>query len=35
MCLKIYEFDPTKFLSDPQLAWQANLKETSKIRSFN
>ena len=28
MCLKIYEFDPTHFLSAPGLAWQAALKKT-------
>ena len=28
MCLKIYEFDPVKFLSAPGLAWQAALKKT-------
>ena len=28
MCLKIYELDPAKFLSDPGLAWQAVLKKT-------
>ena len=27
MCLQIYELDPTKFLSDPGLAWQAALKK--------
>ena len=33
--LKIYELDPAKFLSAPGLAWQAALKDWSKIRSFN
>ena len=28
MCLKIYEFDPAKFLSAPGLAWQVALKKT-------
>ena len=28
MCLKIYELDPTKFLSAPRLACQAALKNT-------
>ena len=28
MCVKIYELDPTKFLSAPGLAWQADLKKT-------
>ena len=28
MCMKIYEFDPAKFLSVPWLAWQAALKKT-------
>ena len=28
MCLKIYELDPTKFLSAPGLAWQVALKGT-------
>ena len=28
MCLKIYELDPSKFLSAPGLAWQAALKKT-------
>ena len=28
MSLKIYEVDPTKFLSTPGLAWQAALKKT-------
>ena len=28
MCLKIYELDPSKFLSAPGLAWQATLKKT-------
>ena len=26
MCIKIGELDPTKFLSAPGLAWQADLK---------
>ena len=28
MCLKIYKLDPAKFLSTPELAWQATLKKT-------
>ena len=28
MCLKIYELDPAKFLSAPELAWKATLKKT-------
>ena len=32
MCLKVYEFDPAKFLSVPGLAWQAALKNI-KIKS--
>ena len=28
MSLKIYEVDPTKFLSTPGLAWQAAFKKT-------
>ena len=28
MCLEIYHLDPTKFLSAPELAWQAALKRT-------
>ena len=28
MCLKIYELDPAKFPSAPQLAWQAALRKT-------
>ena len=28
MCLKIYEFDPAKFLSATGLPWQAALKKT-------
>ena len=27
-CLKIYELDPAKFFSAPELAWQAALKKT-------
>ena len=27
MCLEIYELDPAKFLSAPELAWQAALKK--------
>ena len=27
-CLEIYELDPAKFLSTPELAWQAALKKT-------
>ena len=32
MCLKIYEFDPVKFLSAPGLVWQAALKK-AKVKS--
>ena len=28
MCIRIYELDPTKFLSTPGLAWQAAIKKT-------
>ena len=28
MCLKIYELDPSKFLSAPGLAWQLSLRKT-------
>ena len=28
MCLRIYELDPARFLSTPELAWQAALKKT-------
>ena len=28
MCLEIYELDPAKFLSPPELTWQAALKRT-------
>ena len=28
ICLKIYQFDPAKFLSAPELAWQAALIKT-------
>ena len=28
MCIKVYELDPTHFLSPPGLAWQACLKKT-------
>ena len=28
MCLKFYHLGPPKFLSDPELAWQAALKKT-------
>ena len=27
-CLEIYELDPAKFLSAPELAWQAALRKT-------
>ena len=27
MCLKIYELDPARFLSAPELAWQATFKK--------
>ena len=27
MCIKVYELDPTHFLSLPGLAWQASLKK--------
>ena len=29
MCLKIYELDPSKFVSEPNLAWKACLKKTN------
>ena len=36
MSLEVYEFDPTKFLPAPGLAWEAAFKKKqSKIRSFN
>ena len=28
ICLEIYELDPAKFFSAPELAWQATLKKT-------
>ena len=28
LCSKIYELDPAKFLSAPELAWQVALKKT-------
>ena len=28
MCLEIYELEPAKFLSAPELTWQAALKKT-------
>ena len=28
MCIKIYELDPAKFLSAPELSWQAAFKKT-------
>ena len=31
MCLEIYETDPAKFLSTPQLAWQGALKKTKDL----
>ena len=35
-CLKVYELDPTHFLSAPVLAWQACLKKSKcKIRIIN
>ena len=27
MCIRIYELDPTKFLSAPGLVWQAALRK--------
>ena len=30
ICLKIYELDPAKFLSDPGLAWQAAFKKIKR-----
>ena len=33
MCLKMYEHDPTKFLSAPGLPWQAALKNT-KVKLY-
>ena len=36
ICLKTYHLHPAKFLSDPGLARQADLKKTkSKVRIFN
>ena len=35
MCLEMYEFHPSRFLSAPGLAWQGSLKDKSKIRSVN
>ena len=34
MCLKIYELDPAKFLSVPELAWQEALKKTKVKLDF-
>ena len=34
MCLKIYDLDPSKFLSVPGLAWQAALRETKVKLDF-
>ena len=34
MCLKIYEFDSAKFLSVPELAWQAALKNAKVKLDF-
>ena len=31
MCLEIYETDPAKFLSTPQLAWQGASKKTKDL----
>ena len=30
MSLEVYEFDPTKFLPAPGLAWEAALKKKTK-----
>ena len=30
MCLEIYELDPAKFLSTPELAWLTALKKTKE-----
>ena len=30
ICLKIYKLDPAKFLSAPELAWEAALKKAKK-----
>ena len=36
MCIKVYELDPTHFLSLPRLAWQACLKKTNvKLELLN
>ena len=35
MCLKIYYLDSAKFLLDLGLAWQAALKNRSKVRIIN
>ena len=34
-CIGIYGLDPSYFYSAPELAWQACLKKTSKIRIIN
>ena len=32
MSLEVYEFDPTKFLPAPGLAWEAALKKKNKVK---
>ena len=34
-CIEIYKIDPAYFLSAPGLAWQACLKDRSRIRLIN
>ena len=35
MCLDMYEFDAAHFFPEPGVAWQASVKNQSKIRSIN
>ena len=35
ICIKVYELDPTHFLTAPGLAWQACLKKRGEIRIVN
>ena len=36
MCLEIYKLDSTRFLTVPELTWQATLQKTKvKLKSFN
>ena len=34
-CFEIYELDPVYFLSTPGLAWQACIRNRSRIRTIN